>query len=52
MRYCLVGTLHDTSKSVKDRLGCEILRGYEVNEVLLPAFLLQHTGQILAVSNA
>lgn len=33
--------LHDTSKSAKDRLRREVLRGNQVNEVALSVLLLQ-----------
>lgn len=32
--------LHDTAQSLEHRLGCEVLRGNEVDEVLLPLLLL------------
>ena len=40
-----VHTLHDTTKGIKNSLGCKVLRGDQVNEVLLTFFLL---GMVLA----
>lgn len=34
-------TLHDTSERIQHSLACEVLRGNQVDEVLLPAFLLR-----------
>jgi hypothetical protein len=33
-------TLHHTSKSIEHSLGRKVLRGNEIDEVLLPSFLL------------
>jgi hypothetical protein len=34
-------TLHNTSKGIKNGLGCKVFGGNEVDEMLLPSFLLQ-----------
>jgi ribosomal protein S5 len=36
-----VHTLHNTAKSIEDSLRSEVLRGNQVNEVLLASFLLE-----------
>ena len=34
-------TLHNTSKGIENSLGCKVFGGDEVDEMLLPSFLLQ-----------
>lgn len=39
---CVTHTLHNTAKRIENSLRCEVLRGNQVDEVLLALLLLQH----------